>query len=492
MKAKRGLSSKSIRYKLKDSNHTGAMRFKFFLLLICVSATHGQPNILYINADDLGIMDVGYQNEKFRTPNIDRLAAEGVLFENGYAPAANCAPSRACVHSGQWGPRHGVYTVGTSERGKSVYRKLIPTKNRIHLPESVVTMAEALQAGGYRTIHLGKYHIGEDPLADGFEVNIGGDYTGGPRGGGYYSPWEEGSMQAWSKTVAPKTHRIEVYVKEAVRFIETHREEPMFIHFSPYLVHGPITPVPEYLEHYRDSGLNPAYASMVEKLDAAIGAVLKTIDEQGLAKKTLVVFCSDNGGIAAVNSQSPWRAGKGSYYEGGVREPMIFRWLGTIQPRRCTELVNALDFYPTFLEVAGLPEAPQLDGVSLMPLLLGSTDWEPVPQFWHFPIYLQAYNGAKDEARDPLFRTRPGSAIRVGKWKLHEYFEAGSLELYDLSNDPGERTNLTEQLPAKVLELKALLDDWRDKVDATIPRQRNPLYDLKAERAALSEFRSSK
>lgn len=458
-------------------------------LMFFISATAlAKPNILYINADDLGVMDVGYNNSKFRTPHLDDLAAEGLIFENAYAPAANCAPSRACVHSGQWGARHGVYTVGGSERGKAEYRKLISVKNRIHLPDAVVTMAEALQAGGYRTIHLGKYHIGEDPLKDGFEVNIGGDHTGGPKGGGYFSPWKGGSMKAWSDTVPAKTHRIDIYAAEAVRFIEAHHEEPMFIHFSPYLVHGPITPVPEYVGHYQGTWLDTAYASMVEKLDEAIGEVLQALETNGLTEKTLVVFCSDNGGIAAVNAQSPWRAGKGSYYEGGVREPMILRWPGTIQPGRCEELVNALDFYPTFLEVADLEPSTNLDGVSLGPLMMGTGDWQAVPQFWHFPVYLQAYNGAKDQARDFLFRTRPGSAVRVEQWKLHEYFEDGALELYDLSQDRGERQNLAEALPEKTAELKGLLDDWRERVKAPIPTEPNPKYDQIVEAQALAEF----
>ncbi|CAI8258767.1 MAG: Arylsulfatase [Opitutia bacterium UBA7350] len=465
------------------------MRLRILILFISlIGGVFARPNILYINADDLGVMDVGYNNSKFRTPHLDRLAAEGLVFENGYAPAANCAPSRACVHSGQWGARHGVYTVGSSNRGDVAHRKLIPIQNRIHLPAKVVTIAEALQAGGYRTIHLGKYHIGEDPLKDGFEVNIGGDYTGGPKGGGYFSPWDDGSMKKWSDTVPAKTHRIDIYVKEAIRFIEAHCEEPMFIHFSPYLVHGPITPVPDYVGDYQGTWLDTAYASMVEKLDDAIGHVLQALEANGLTEKTLVVFCSDNGGIAAVNAQTPWRAGKGSYYEGGVREPMLISWPGTIKPGRCEELVNALDFYPTFLEVAGIESLSKLDGVSLMPLMTGVGDWKAMPQFWHFPIYLQAYNGLKDEACDPLFRTRPGSAVRVGQWKLHEYFEDGSLELYDLSLDRGERHNLAQALPEKTAKLKRLLDDWRERVGAPIPTEPNPNYDQMLEAQALVKF----
>ena len=166
---------------------------RFILLLALLSSlvqASEQPHILYINADDLGVMDVGYNNPKFITPNIDQLTKDGMVFTEAYAPSANCAPSRACVHSGQWSARHGVYTVGSSERGCAKTRKIIPTKNTLFIPLEVVTMAEALKAGGYKTIHLGKYHLDTDPLKQGFDVNVGGDHTGGPQGGGYFSPWK--------------------------------------------------------------------------------------------------------------------------------------------------------------------------------------------------------------------------------------------------------------------------------------------------------------
>lgn len=436
-----------------------------------------RPNIIYINADDLGVMDVGYNNSKFRTPNIDRLKREGMTFTNGYAPAANCAPSRASVHSGLWGARTGIYTVGDSERGNAQYRRLIPIPNKEHLHSDVYTMAEALRDGGYRTIHLGKYHFGKDPLKDGFEVNIGGDGSGAPGIEGYFSPWEKGSMKKWSDSVPPETHRVDVFVKEAIRFITEHRDEQMFIHFSPYLVHSPHQAVPEYVANYIDSDLNATYASMVEKLDEAIGRLLNAIEQNNLVENTLIVFCSDNGGIAAVHSQKPLRGGKGSYYEGGVREPMLMRWPGKIKPgSECGELVNSLDFYPTFMEVAGIKCTWDLDGVSLLPLMTGTGKWKSVPQFWHFPIYLQAYKEELDDGRDPLFRTRPGSAIRMGKWKLHEYFEDNALELYDLDADPGERNNLAKSLPNKAAELHNLLMTWRQRINAPVPTQLNPLY----------------
>lgn len=465
------------------------------LLLVCIcwfeTAEAARPHILYINADDLGLMDVGYNNANFRTPHIDRLAREGLTFTNAYAPAANCAPSRACVHSGQWGPRHGVYTVGNSERGRAETRKLIPIKNNQLLAPKFVTIAEALKAGGYRTIHLGKYHLGRDPLQDGFDVNVGGDESGSPAGG-YYSPWNKGSMKQWNEQVK-KTHRIDVFASEAIGFMQSHHEEPMFIHFSPYLVHTPLTPVPEFVDHYRKRGIDPVYGSMVEKIDEAIGKLLAELDDLKLSESTLVVFSSDNGGIAAVHSQKPLRGGKGSYYEGGVREPLVMRWPGKIAAdTTCNELVNTLDFYPTFLEAAELqlPNSTRLDGVSLMPLMTATGQWEPVPQYWHFPVYLQAYNGKRDDARDPLFRTRPGSAMRSGQWKLHEYFEDGMIELYDLENDPGERNNLAQKMPEQTAALHAQLVAWRQQTGAAVPTQSNPQYDVGVERRMLEKIRS--
>ena len=296
-------------------------------------------------------------------------------------------------------------------------------------------------------------------------------------------------MTKWSEAFPERTHRIDIYVKEAIRFMEAHKDEPMFIHFSPYLVHSPWQAVPEYIGNYANSGLNPKYASMVEKLDEAIGKLLSALDENGISGDTLVVFSSDNGGIAAIHSQNPLRAGKGSYYEGGVREPMVMRWPGKIRSgSRCLELVNSLDFYPTFMDAAGIERPEKLDGVSLLPLMTETGDWTPVPQFWHFPVYLQAYDGRKDEARDPLFRTRPGSAMRLGKWKLHEYFEDGVLELYDLEQDPGERDDLSKSHPGKTAELYRVLQDWRARIKAPVPAQPNPDYDAVAEQAAIRKF----
>ncbi|MFT5474387.1 MAG: arylsulfatase A-like enzyme [Kiritimatiellia bacterium] len=445
---------------------------------IVSAAAADKPNILYINIDDLGIMDVGYNNSKFNTPHIDQLVKDGMLFSNAYAPAANCEPSRACVHSGQWGARHGVYTVGSSERGKATTRRLIPTPNS-HGLEGLTTMAMALKAAGYKTIHLGKYHMGKDPLRLGYDVNVGGDQSGGPSGGGYFSPWTRGAMSKWSDQYHKGTHRMDVFADQAVKFMQTHRDEAMFIHFSPYSVHTGLEKVPQFYEKYKGTGVDAVYASMVENVDKGVGKVLTALSELGLAENTLVVFSSDNGGIRSISPQDPYRAGKGSYYDGGIREPLVMRWPGKITPASSNDTpVCTLDLYPTFLAAAHLerPQDTVLDGVDLMPLMTGSGSIEERALYWHFPIYLQAYNPKEDDGRDPLFRTRPGSAMRFGKWKLHEYFEDGAFELYDLESDPGERNDLAASMPDKLNALKKMLFKWRADIDAPVPRKLNPQF----------------
>ena len=439
-----------------------------------------KPHILYINADDLGVMDVGYNNSKFRTPNINQLAKDGMIFTEGYAPSANCAPSRACVHSGQWSARHGVYTVGTSERGSAQSRKIIPTENTLFIPQEIVTMAEALKAGGYKTIHLGKYHLDQDPLAQGFDINIGGDKNGSPAGGGFFSPWTQPVMKKWSDQYPKNTHRMTVYADQAVKFIAENNSQPMFIHFSPYSVHTPIQAVSKYIPNYKGVDINANYASMVENFDAGVGQVLKALDDNGLRENTLVVLSSDNGGIRSISPQDPYRAGKGSYYEGGIREPLIMRWPAKIRAGSTNNTpVCTIDFYPTFLAASNTttPEGKVLDGVNLMPLMTQSGDIEQRALYWHFPVYLQAYNQKKDDARDPLFRTRPGSAMRFGKWKLHEYFEDGKFELYDLEKDLNERNNLADSMPEKLAELKKMLYNWRAETNSPVPTELNPKYD---------------
>lgn len=450
--------------------------------------SEGRPNILYINADDLGVMDVGFNNAKYHTPNIDQLRKEGMLFTAAYAPAANCAPSRACVMSGQYGPRHGVYTVGNSDRGNARHRKIIPIPNTPHLKLDNLTIAGALQAGGYKTIHLGKWHLGADPLKQGFDVNIGGDTSGSPAGG-YFAPFKKGSMAKYDDHYPKGMHRAEIFADEAIRFIQENKGGPFFMHMAYYLVHTPIQKVPELVGKYESiEDLNAPYASMVEKMDQSIGRILDELEEQGLKESTLVLLCSDNGGIRKISKQTPYRSGKGSYFEGGIREPLVVRWPGKVAENSSCEVpVIGTDFYPTFLAVAGLPRPRNkiLDGENLLPLMTGKGTISDRTLFWHFPVYLQKYAGKGDDSHDPLFRTRPGSALRQGKWKFHEYFEDGRLELYDLEADLGERNNLAASNPEKTKELHQLMLKWRTDLKATVPSKPNPAYDAAAEQKAI-------
>ena len=454
------------------------------LILTCLGTLWATPplppNIIYINADDFGVMDVGFNSERYRTPNLDVLRKEGMLFTEAYAPAANCAPSRAACMSGQFAPRTGVYTVGSSSRGKSRQRKLIPIKNTLHLEPDNLTVAAALHAGGYNTIHLGKWHVGKDPLQQGFDVNIGGDASGSPVGG-YFVPFKKGSMACYDHLYPKGTHRADIFADEAIKFLQNQKKgTPFFMHMAYYLVHGPLQPVPEFVEKYKGKkGVNATYASMVEKMDESIGRILDELDRLGLKKNTLVLFTSDNGGVCKISSQAPFRAGKGSYFEGGIREPLIVRWPGKVKPNStCRVPVIGIDFYPTFLEVAGLavPEKKILDGQSLVPLLFHQGTFEPRTLFWHFPIYLQKYAGIDDDSHDALFRTRPGSVLRKGKWKLHEYFENGDIELYDLESDVGERSNVAKKYPEKTAELYRELKQWQFDIKAPIPTELNPGY----------------
>jgi arylsulfatase A-like enzyme len=436
-----------------------------------------RPNIIYINADDLGVMDVHFMGRaEYHTPNLDRLAAEGMVFLNAYAPAANCAPSRACCMSGQYTPRNGIYTVGSSERGKKTRRKLIPIKNNITLSDSNLTIAEALKDAGYTTIHLGKWHLGDDPRTQGFDINIGGDHSGGPHGG-YFVPFKKGSMKKYNSQYPKGTHRADIFADQAIRFMQSHQDTPFFMYMAYYSVHSGLQPVPEFIKKYKGvPGINPAYASMIEKMDQSIGKILDEVERLGLKDNTMVLFTSDNGGVFNYSKQRPYRAGKGSYFDGGIRVPLCVRWPGKIKPgTKCNVPVIGVDYYPTFLAAAGVPvpKGKILDGENLMPLLTQSGSIPKRAIYFHFPIYLQ---GGNKDTHDVWFRTRPGSVIIDGKWKLHEYFEDGRLELYNLADDIGERRGLASAMPEKVQELHAKLKKWRRDTHAPVPTKRNPAY----------------
>lgn len=459
-----------------------------FTIILCFVLASGQaqklvkvinqPNIIYINVDDLGWMDTETYGSKFyETPNISRLAKEGMLFTNGYASAANCAPSRACLISGQNTPRHGIYTVGNSDRGNAKTRKLIPIENTEILADENITITEMLKKAGYVTGTFGKWHLGNDPKTQGFDVNIGGAHNGNPGAGGYFSPYNLEHIDD-NKKGENLTDRL---TQEAISFIKTNQEKQFFVYLPYYAVHTPLSTTSElerkYTEKGGDSLQNKAiYAGMIETVDKNIGLILDAIDHLKL-KNTLIVFTSDNGGIRDISSQHPLRAGKGSYYEGGIRVPYIMFWKEVIKPGTVSNSpITNLDFYPTFMDILNL-EMPEkiLDGTSILPILKGK-NLKNRSLYFHFPIYLQAYNSKTDDARDPLFRTRPGSVIIDGDWKLHHYFEDDKVELYNLKTDLGERNNLAEIHSKKASTLLKKLDAWRKKINAPIPRELNPKF----------------
>ncbi|MFW6328379.1 MAG: sulfatase, partial [Bacteroidota bacterium] len=362
------------------------------LILSTSTFAHQPPNILLINIDDMGWRDVGFMgSEYYETPNIDALAVKGMIFTNAYASASNCAPSRACMMSGQWSPRHGIYTVNSSERGNSKDRKLIPTPNNITLPDSQYTLAEALKNGGYVTCHAGKWHLNDDPTAQGFDVNIGGNHSGNP--GSYYPPYTN------VPSLNPPTedyYLTNLIMDKALQFLNGVNEQPFFMYYSPYAVHTPIHPVDSLLPKYKDkpawNGQNNAeYATMIENLDIQIGRMIDNLKISGKLDNTFILFTSDNGGVYHVTKQRPLRACKGAYYEGGIREPMFAYWKGKIKADAQTDVpVTNLDFYPSLLDVAGIsnPAEKILDGQSILPVMTGRGSFPERPLFWHFPIYL--------------------------------------------------------------------------------------------------------
>lgn len=442
-----------------------------------------RPNILLINIDDMGWRDVGFMgSEYYETPNIDALAADGMIFTNAYASASNCAPSRACMMSGQWSPRHGIYTVGSSERGKSKDRKLIPTPNNTCIPDDNLLLSEVLKNAGYVTCHAGKWHLNDDPTTQGFDVNIGGNHHGHP--GSYYPPYKNvPSLEAPTDDY----YLTNLIMDKALQFLNRVDEQSFFMYYSPYAVHTPIHPVKNLLPKYENkpewNGQNNAeYATMIENLDTQVGRLINALNESGKLDNTFILFTSDNGGHYGITKQWPLRSGKGSYYEGGIREPMFVRWPGRVAAGAKTDVpVTNLDFYPTLLKVAEVekPAGKKLDGTNILPVLTGSGTIESRPLFWHFPIYLQAYLKNDTTTQDPLFRTRPGSAVRLGDWKLIQYFENNDLELYNLKEDSSEQNNLAESVPVKINQLLEVLEEWRNETNAPVPKELNPEYNAR-------------
>ena len=452
-------------------------------LLVNCHQESQKPNFVFILLDDFGWKDCGFMGSQYyETPNIDRLASEGMIFTSAYANAPNCAPSRACLLTGQYSPRHGIYTVNSSERGNTKLRKIIPTPNNITLPSEKITIAEELKSHGYTCASMGKWHMGNgkqtNPLGQGFDINIGGTHIGHPPAG-YFEPYKLPNLEI----AQPNEYLTDRLNNEALKFIENNRNNPFFLYLSHYAVHTPIQAKSEIIKKYvnknpNNEQNNPEYAAMVESCDIGVGRILQKLKDLKIDNNTVVIFFSDNGGVAGITSQKPLRGGKGMLYEGGIRVPLAIKWSGKIKPnQKSTENVIGIDFYPTILEMANINPSSKkiIDGESLIPLLLNKKKLQREAIHFHFPAYLQG-NLDMSGARDKYFRTRPGAAIISGDWKLIEYFENNDLELYNLKKDISESNNLTKSNPNKVTELYTMMKKWREKINAPVPTQQNPKY----------------
>ena len=442
------------------------------------SAQTTQPNIVLINIDDLGWTDLSCNGSSFyETPNIDKLREAGVWFPQAYAGASNSAPSRACMLTGQNTPRHGVFTVGSSDRGKASDRKLLTVPNRTSLPEGYQLLPRVLHEAGYQTFHVGKWHVTGNPLTSGVDVNIGGNHAGHPRR--YFSPYQNPNLPDGEKGEF-LCDRLGTEAASLIKKAESGK--PFFLYFAPYAVHTPLQAKAELIAKYKkkqksEAHDNPVYAALIQSMDENVGRVLDALRESGRWENTLIIFTTDNGGVYDISHQWPLRAGKGSFYEGGVRVPFIVYQQGKYEKGEVKDLmVSQLDIFPTLMDIAGINKKNlTLDGESLVKVLQKGKDKKLSRRslFWHFPAYLE---GGNAETTDRIFRTRPVSVIRKGNWKLIQNYETDKYELYNLADDISEKHDQSASNPKKVAELANVLDEWKKEQGAPLPPGLNPRY----------------
>ncbi|MDA2930393.1 sulfatase, partial [Acidobacteria bacterium AH-259-O06] len=442
------------------------------LLFSCASPTApdgGRPNFVFILIDDLGWKDLGcYGSTFYETPNIDQLANEGMRFTDAYTAAPVCSPTRASLLTGKY-PASLNLTDWIRGRKQWPWAKLLVPEFNQQLPLQEVTIAEALKAAGYVTASIGKWHLGQEPYyptEQGFDLNFGGTHRGSPPT--YFCPYEIPTIEECSEG----EYLTDRLTEEAETFIEKNQDKPFLLYLSHFAVHIPLEAKQELIAKYEAKANaeqpqnNAVYAAMIESMDESVGRMMKKLQELQIADRTVIFFTSDNGGLVyegkrteAVTSNEPLRAGKGHLYEGGVRVPLIVRWLGLIEPGSVSPVpVTSTDFYPTILEMADMHVDPQqtIDGVSFLSLLKQTGELKRDAIYWHYPHY--SNQGGE-----------PGGVVRQGDYKLIEFYRDGKLELYNLREDIGEKSNLAEQRPDKAAELHQMLKEWRRSVNAQMP-----------------------
>ncbi|MEL6109200.1 MAG: sulfatase [Planctomycetota bacterium] len=432
-----------------------------------------RKNIVLFLIDDLGWRDLGCQGSTFyQTPHTDRLAEEGVRFTDAYAACAVCSPTRAAILTGKYPAR--LLLTDWLPSGRWDPKSKLREGRRIRgLPVEERTLAEVLREAGYRTIHVGKWHLGSQPFGlpehHGFDVNIGGNAHGAP--GGYFFPYRGNWLIPTTDRRAQwdvfETGEVDEYLTdrltdEATRSIRDSKNRPFFLYFSHYGVHSPLQAKAEVTAKYERVPKSkrqgkPVYAAMVESIDDSVGRVMQTLRDLNLVRETVVIFTSDNGGFYKATNNAPLRANKGAYYEGGIRVPLIIRWPGVAEPGSVVDVpVTSTDLYPTCLDAANQPLQPNQhpDGLNLRPLLKQGGTLHRSSLFWHFPHY----NGHPS--------SYPSSVVRRGDWKLIETFDPEGVELYNLKNDLGEQKDLASAEPRRRDELLRELEAWRVSVGA--------------------------
>ena len=461
-----------------------------FLTLIRYVIASEQPNFILINVDDLGWKDLGcYGSEIYETPNIDKLASGGVRFTNAYAVCAVCSPTRAAIMTGRYPARLGVtdWIRARFQGGKipsdkknpsgwvgSSNKKVLCPENALWMELDEITIAEKLKEKKYETCHIGKWHLGADdwyPEKQGFDENYGGCDYGQPPS--YYDPFTNKKLNGIYGLPAKKNgqYLTDRECDEALSFIKRNSKKPFFLNFANYAVHTPIQAKPSLLGKYKKKiksvntkQRNAAYATMVESVDQAVGRIVELLKEKKIINRTVIIFTSDNGGLLGVTNNFPLRSGKGYPYEGGVRVPFIITWPEVISKGKVLNTpVASIDIFPTICSASGVDYESQLliDGLDLMPLLLGKDTFVRESLFWHFPHYRG--------------KVVPYSIIRNGKWKLIKRYDRKTFELFDLNNDLSESNDISEKMPNKVVELDEKLVRWLEETKAKVPKL-NPSY----------------
>lgn len=462
---------------MKILNGIFTMRWLLVLLFSLVwventdAAESARLNVILILADDLGWKDLGcYGSDLYQSPNIDKLASDGMRFTQAYSACTVCSPSRAAIMTGKYPARLHITDWIPGQMPENP-KLLVPDWTK-YLPLEEKTIADAFHDGGYSTASIGKWHFGGEPYfpdKHGFDINIAGTAASQPTT--YFAPYNIATLPDGPKG----EYLTDRLGDEVVKFIEERKDRPFFVYFPQFAVHLPFQAKRELTEKYRarkhggQMHTNEVYAAMIESMDDTVGRIRRKLDELKLAERTIIVFASDNGGRVPSTSNLPLRVGKGSCYEGGTRVPLIVYWPGVTRPGSVSDApVISMDSYPTLLEMAGVKDIANktMDGVSLVPLLRQTGKLQRDAIFWHYPHY-QHYQ---------LGGATPYSAIHAGDFKLIEFHDDMRVELYNLREDIGEKHDLAKEMPAKVEELRKRLHDWRKEVGAQMPT-RNPNYD---------------